>query len=51
MNSWAKGIKFKFRNAKDTHIMYEVCVPDIRDNEDTNVEDCYHTMGRYDLLW
>jgi hypothetical protein len=48
MRTWEEKIKFTFgSNTELEDDGYEVNVPGIPDNDETNVEDGFHTMQKY----
>lgn len=46
MRTWEEKVKFRFGNSSGT---YEVSVPGVPNNEETAVEDGFHTMEEEDV--
>ena len=50
MQSWEESVKFSFGN-KNEDDEFLVSVPGIQDDEDSNINESYHTMERYIFLY
>ena len=46
MQSWEESVKFSFGNTNEDDEFF-VSVPGLPDDDDSNINDSYHTMGRY----
>ncbi|KAF8245037.1 actin-like ATPase domain-containing protein [Wilcoxina mikolae CBS 423.85] len=49
MRTWEEKVKFTFGNTTDPEAVYEVNVPGVPDNDDTNIEDGFHFMTSDDV--